>query len=84
MKQSFSLHGADESWEKQESFTKNSPEEKKYEILAKLMIAKRGRATSTNEIPAGYTYLGQFIAHDISFNQKIAASQPPRLRLDSL
>ena len=63
--------------------------------LADLMLARRNHSTQTPYIPAGYTYLGQFIDHDITFdasshrNLETAPKQlenfrTPRLDLDSL
>lgn len=60
------------------------------------VIITSTRSTSSefgkNEyIPAGYTYFGQFIAHDLSFNvpvgfpsQRAARERTPRLDMDSL
>jgi hypothetical protein len=36
--------------------------------LAERMIAPAGRPAENPEIPSGYTYLGQFIDHDITFD----------------
>ena len=63
--------------------------------LADLMRARRDTSTGTPYIPAGYTYLGQFIDHDITFDassHRSRATLPklpenfrtPRLDLDSL
>jgi hypothetical protein len=43
-------------------------------VLAKGMRGRAGAAGDNPEIPAGYTYLGQFIDHDITFD--------PQSRLD--
>jgi hypothetical protein len=50
---------------------------------------RRGR--DNPEIPAGFTYLGQFINHDLSFNARrlgrptdIQATRAPRLNLDAM
>ncbi len=59
------------------------------------MRARRNTSTGTPYIPAGYTYLGQFIDHDITFDassHRTPATLPkqlenfrtPRLDLDSL
>ncbi len=37
-----------------------------------------------HHLPAGFTYLGQMIAHDISYNQMISSGQKPYLRLQSV
>jgi heme peroxidase len=63
--------------------------------LAELLRARRNTSTGTPYIPAGYTYLGQFIDHDITFDassHRTPATLPgplenfrtPRLDLDSL
>jgi Animal haem peroxidase len=63
--------------------------------LAELMRARRNTSTGTPYIPAGYTYLGQFIDHDITFDasshrtlatlpDKLENFRTPRLDLDSL
>jgi Animal haem peroxidase len=39
------------------------------EILAANMAAGGGSGSEVSDIPAGYTYLGQFIAHDMSFDK---------------
>ena len=62
--------------------------------LAQLMKARQNTSTGTPYIPAGYTYLGQFIDHDITFDPTshrapvtkadIENFRTPRLDLDSL
>jgi hypothetical protein len=63
--------------------------------LAELMRARRNTSTGTPYIPAGYTYLGQFIDHDITFDasshrtlttlpEQLENFRTPRLDLDSL
>jgi Animal haem peroxidase len=65
------------------------------DALADLMRARRNTSAGTPYIPAGYTYLGQFIDHDITFDatsHRALADNPlgvenfrtPRLDLDSL
>jgi Animal haem peroxidase len=38
------------------------------EKLAKALIARSGQSTNNRTIPAGYTYFGQFVDHDITFD----------------
>jgi hypothetical protein len=63
--------------------------------LAKRLIHTTGVSTGNRYVPAGYTYLGQFIDHDITFDptSKLASPAPPttlrnfrtpRFDLDSL
>jgi hypothetical protein len=60
--------------------------------LAQEMVAASAVPSPDSEIPAGYTYLGQFIAHDMSFSQRPQSGAPgpltqgrsPALDLDSL
>jgi len=63
--------------------------------LAKQLIYTTGISTGNRYVPAGYTYLGQFIDHDITFDptSKLASPTPPttlrnfrtpRFDLDSL
>jgi len=65
------------------------------EALARELIRRSGRSTDSDTIAAGYTYLGQFIDHDITFDptsQLGRANDPdalhdfrtPRLDLDSV
>jgi len=53
------------------------------EVLAADMAAAGGSGVEESHIPAGYTYLGQFIAHDLSFDRTIvtlgASFSPARL-----
>lgn len=70
----------------------------RYARLAKAMARTRNRgddSLANPHIPAGYTYLGQFIAHDIAFHETRAehvlpgggaliGGRTPRLDLDSL
>jgi hypothetical protein len=75
--------------------TKDPLDENIVDQLADLMRARRNDSTLTPYIPAGYTYLGQFIDHDITFDassHRTLATAPkqlenfrtPRLDLDSL
>jgi hypothetical protein len=41
------------------------------ETLAKDMAAGGGTGVEESDVPAGYTYLGQFIAHDLSFDKTL-------------
>jgi hypothetical protein len=70
-------------------------EEHYVDELADLMRARRNTSTGTPYIPAGYTYLGQFIDHDITFDasshrtratlpRRLENFRTPRLDLDSL
>lgn len=75
-------------------------EESKLVVLAEQMIGNAGDAASNDPdgeenllVPAGYTYLGQFIDHDLTFDTTSALSKPgsiptnlrtPRLDLDCL
>jgi hypothetical protein len=63
--------------------------------LAQLMKARQNTSTGTPYLPAGYTYLGQFIDHDITFDptshlgpatstQVLENFRTPGLDLDSL
>lgn len=65
------------------------------EALARELIRRSGRSTDSDTIAAGYTYLGQFIDHDVTFDptsQLQRANDPdalvdfrtPRLDLDSV
>ncbi|MGB1213388.1 MAG: peroxidase family protein [Pikeienuella sp.] len=70
----------------------------RYQQLARAMLAARRRGSpdaDNHRIPAGYTYLGQFIAHDLAFHvsrsggplpaaQGEAGDRTPTLDLDSL
>jgi hypothetical protein len=38
------------------------------EKLAEALIARSGQSTNNRTIPAGYTYFGQFVDHDITFD----------------
>ena len=65
-------------------------------VLAKDMAAGGGTGVEESHVPAGYTYLGQFIAHDLSFDKtcvtlganvspaQLLQGTSPRLDLDSL
>ena len=72
--------------------TKHQLDDETVEELANLMRARRNTSAGTPYIPAGYTYLGQFIDHDITFDassHRAPATAPenfrtPRLDLDSL
>src|SRR5688572_29419640 len=46
---------------------KELPSETALEELGAAISAKLRRPAGDSDIPAGYTYLGQFIFHDISF-----------------
>src|SRR3990170_2398296 len=64
------------------------------------MLAQRltapGGAVQSGDVPAGYTYLGQFVAHDLSFDMtgarlatrlspaRLLQARSPSLDLDSL
>jgi hypothetical protein len=64
--------------------------------LAKKMAAGGGTGLEDSHVPAGYTYLGQFIAHDLSFDKtcvmfgadvspaRLLQGTSPLLDLDSL
>jgi hypothetical protein len=65
------------------------------EQLAEAMLAIAGTSGDNRRIPAGYTYLGQFIDHDITFDptsilqrdndpQALVNFRSPRFDLDSL
>lgn len=59
------------------------------ERLARAMIESTEASRNNRRIPAGYTYLGQFIDHDITADptpspEPPAAPRTPRLDLDSL
>jgi hypothetical protein len=66
------------------------------ELLAANMTPGGGSGVETSGVPAGYTYLGQFIAHDLSFDKTIVTlganvspsgllqARSPSLDLDSL
>ena len=67
--------------------------EPEIDALVKVLLARAGVKLGT--IPAGFTYLGQFIDHDITFDPTPAGARPrrpgrtvnhrtPRLDLDSL
>jgi Animal haem peroxidase len=64
-------------------------------LLFQLMERRRGKAGQNPHVPAGFTYLGQFIDHDITFDPMSKLDEPqdpeslvnfrtPRLDLDSL
>ena len=70
-------------------------DEETLEELAKAMIERPGTFNPSTRIPAGFTYLGQFIDHDLTFDptstlgrRKVAEELPdfrtPRFDLDSL
>ncbi len=55
--------------------------------IANEMINSRGAVSNNNNIPSAYTYLGQFAAHDISFDadsQIGIRKRPHALNLDSI
>jgi hypothetical protein len=65
------------------------------EALATALIARSGQSTNNHDIPAGYTYLGQFIDHDITFDpvsklqrdndpDALVDFRTPRFDLDSI
>ena len=66
------------------------------ELLAAAMAAGGGSGVEQTGVPAGYTYLGQFIAHDLSFDKtavtlganvspaQLLQGTSPSLDLDSL
>ena len=69
--------------------------DKRLAALAGVTLSGRALEKADSTIPAGYTYLGQFIAHDLSFEQiqsgktrieprDIANLRTPQLDLDSL
>lgn len=56
-------------------------EDSQLEALSRAMVEQAGDPSGDNpDIPSGYTYLGQFIDHDITFdpNFEAAARQRPR------
>jgi len=71
-------------------------DERTIAMLAKNMVRGGGSGDETSHIPAGYTYLGQFIAHDLSFDKtrgtlggsvspsRLVQAGSPSLDLDSL
>ena len=76
--------------------TEHQLSDRTVELLAFNMAAGGGSGVETSGVPAGYTYLGQFIAHDLSFDKTVVAlganvaaaalvqGTSPRLDLDSL
>jgi hypothetical protein len=65
------------------------------EVLAEAMVARAGLSNDNLRIPAGYTYFGQFVVHDVTFDptstlervnhpEALADFRTPRLDLDSL
>jgi hypothetical protein len=75
--------------------TRHPIRERIVDELAELMRAHRDESAGTPYIPAGYTYLGQFIDHDITFDasshrtlrtapKQLENFRTPRLDLDSL
>ncbi len=75
--------------------TKHPLDEATADTLADLMEERQNTSFATPFIPAGYTYLGQFIDHDITFDatshraqvedaETVVNFRTPRLDLDSL
>jgi hypothetical protein len=73
----------------------NDPGDQVIDRLAALMMAQAGTSLQTLHLPAGYTYLGQFIDHDVTFDptsrlqrvndpNALFDFRSPRLDLDSL
>jgi len=69
--------------------TENLPNIESLKALGKAMMGP-GRPQNDSEIPAGYTYLGQFVLHDITYMKQIkGVAEPvslnsPTLDLDSV
>jgi hypothetical protein len=56
-----------------------------FERLAAAMVAVAGRSGDNFAVDAGYTYLGQFIDHDVTLNTRAPrVSRSPLLDLDSV
>jgi heme peroxidase len=75
--------------------TKRQIDDPAIDALAELMEGRKDKSTENTWTPAGYTYLGQFVDHDITFDassHRKPAGNPralvnfrtPRLDLDSL
>jgi hypothetical protein len=73
----------------------SDPGDRVIDRLTALMLARAGTSLQTERLPAGYTYLGQFIDHDITFDPTSSLQRvndpdalfdfrSPRLDLDSL
>jgi hypothetical protein len=71
------------------------PRRQRLEKLAERMFEDGDSPNGFSSIPSGYTYLGQFITHDLSFEQlppdgdpvdpeEVQNGREPRLNLDSL
>jgi hypothetical protein len=69
--------------------------EEALEALARDMVAHAGAAIDNDRVPSGYTYLGQFIDHDLTFDpasvlqrdndpEALSDFRTPALDLDSL
>jgi hypothetical protein len=54
------------------------------EKLAQALIARSGQSTNNRKIPAGYTYFGQFVDHDITFDpmSKLQRDNDPNALVD--
>ena len=53
--------------------------------LAAAMVEVAGKSTDNFAVPAGYTYFGQFVDHDVTFDPgSSSAGRTPALDLDSL
>ncbi len=72
-----------------------TPDRDRLAVLARHMLEVGDSPDRVSSIPAGYTYLGQFIIHDLSFERlppgdgpvdlrDVENSRDPRLDLDSL
>lgn len=82
-------HKSKQNYLKCPSTTETSIPPLTYDELPNLIMPpqRQGEATEVDEnteIPAGFTYLGQMIAHDISFTRLYDPSETPKLRLKSL
>jgi hypothetical protein len=72
-----------------------NPSEATIAKLAELMLGQAGGSTENDRVPAGYTYFGQFVDHDVTFDptsslqrhndpRALVDFRTPRLDLDSV
>ena len=84
MKRYFTLHGLS-STETKNNVGKDQMDKKWKECVIKKMEAKPSGPDPPNDsVSTGYTYFGQFLAHDITYFKHLGNLTPPKLDLPRL